>query len=203
MVKQQQGFTLIELMIASMIMAILAAIAVPSYERYRVSSAEDKVKAQMGQLELQLEAWRAKTLSYRGFEPIKGKTAAGVVEYGYDIRPISTTNTVLYVPLGSNESNFEYLLEVVDADSHKEQDANGNRLTDARTLSLVPTADGINTALGRGYRIVAYPSTKLGNKGARKFALGSDGYRCAVRKPNFNNINVGTTVCTGVGTETW
>lgn len=61
---RQKGFTLIELMIVVMVIAILAAIAVPSYlEQSRKGRRADAVRA-VGDLQLALERWRAENPSY-------------------------------------------------------------------------------------------------------------------------------------------
>ena len=176
--KQQVGFTLIELMIVIIIVAILAAIAIPSYRQFVIRNAESQVQARMQELDIELNRWRASALTYKGFMP-KKVASNGDVSYAYD----ATDNKTIYVPKGSDSTNYHYQITLVDAST-------GN--------TLAPAGTGYSTA-GSSWRMFAEPSSDYST--AHKILLSSTGLRCKT-KNNDSSITVASTDC-GTYSESW
>ncbi|RYY79633.1 MAG: prepilin-type N-terminal cleavage/methylation domain-containing protein [Moraxellaceae bacterium] len=96
------GFTLVELMIVVMIVAVLAAIAMPSYQAYGRRAAVSAAQQEMLKLAEQLERHKGKNFSYACFDlaDVYGGTAG---------------QTTKDLPLGASGTNVQYTLSIFDA----------------------------------------------------------------------------------------
>jgi type IV pilus assembly protein PilE len=107
---RQKGFTLIELMVVVIVVAILASIAIPSYlEQSRKGRRADAVQA-AGDLKLQLERWRAENPSYDDCAECVSGTYPDPDNFDTDFYDISleadtSTYTITAAPQGKQEDD--------------------------------------------------------------------------------------------------
>ncbi|MEY2862461.1 MAG: hypothetical protein RLY58_168 [Pseudomonadota bacterium] len=102
LIRASFGFTLLELMITVMIVALLAALALPSYQTYVRRAARSEAQSAMLALAEQLIRHRARYLSYVNFSPQMGYVYTG------------SDNKDIYLPVNSTALNYKYKLTIVD-----------------------------------------------------------------------------------------
>lgn len=81
--KNQKGFTLIELMIVVAIIGILAAIAIPNFLRYQAKAKQGEAKTNLGAIGTNAESFRAENDTYVATVAQLGWAAQGTNRYAY------------------------------------------------------------------------------------------------------------------------
>ncbi|OJU63082.1 MAG: pilin [Acinetobacter sp. 39-4] len=101
---RSQGFTLVELMIVLVIVAIFTAIAIPSYQEYARRADVSIAQQEMQKIAEQLERHKAKNFTYRGFDP----------NYIYGVTGSALNSVTL--PRGATGAAIKYTITIRDAD---------------------------------------------------------------------------------------
>ena len=134
--KKTHGFTLIELMITVVVVAIIAAIAVPSYQQYIERKDLAIARQEALRIAAELERFKAKNFSYKGFDASYLYTYESTDADGNPATAsyYNKTTGQLLLPLGSTSSTAKYTLTLVDGGAaHK-------------PLTIVKNGDGTETA---------------------------------------------------------
>lgn len=105
--KKNNGFTLIELMLVVVIIAIISAIAYPNYRNYIERKDLKIAQQEVLRISAELERFKNKNFSYKGFN-------ASYLHASYD-----ATKGELYLPVGSNTTSALYKITLVDQESKK------------------------------------------------------------------------------------
>ena len=134
--KKTHGFTLIELMITVVVVAIIAAIAVPSYQQYIERKDLAIARQEALRIAAELERFKAKNFSYKGFDASYLYTYESTDAGGNPATAsyYNKTTGQLLLPLGSTSSTAKYTLTL----------ANGG--TGHKPLTIVKGSDGQETA---------------------------------------------------------
>ena len=173
------GFTLIELMVVVVMVAILAAIAIPSYQRYLERN--DLAVAKQGALRIasELERFKAKNFSYKGFD-------ADFIYPTYD-----NSTGELYLPAGSTAANAKYKLTLVDMSVKKpltiSRESGGNETNDSQSIKGLGWVIKVERAIG-GDTLPKQPNNY-------DLLLNSNGVRCMTKTANIvkDFVGCGTT----------
>ena len=101
MIKNENGFTLLELIIVVLIVGIVSAIAIPTFMGFQSSSRQAEVKANLGSLGSTAEAYFAEHESYVTPINLLGWEVNGLARYdyaynGWTLNYANTSNQVLY-----------------------------------------------------------------------------------------------------------
>ncbi|RPE29891.1 type IV pilus assembly protein PilE [Acinetobacter sp. BIGb0102] len=161
-----RGFTLIELMFVVVIVAIIAAIAIPSYEHFTRRAVAAQVQQEMHKIAEQLERHKLRNFTYRGFNP----------RYLYPAPPsprvdsLDETKQELTLPLES--ASPKYTLTIVDGSTGNplltSSEAIGQRWAikaishDIRNKSFLLTSTGVECETITAVNIETDPAKGVG-----------------------------------------
>ena len=107
--KNNKGFTLIELMIVVAIIGILAAIAIPNFLTYQCKAKQSEAKSNLGNIRTMQEAYYAEHDSYASTMSGVGFSVKNTSSARYDY---TTTGGTTFTATATSNSNFAGVTDV-------------------------------------------------------------------------------------------
>lgn len=175
---KQTGFTLIELMVVVVMIAIIAAIAVPSYQQQIRKAAEAEVTQELLKIAELLAKHKAKNFTYKCFDLAS--------YYGGAVN-----SSTLTLPRGATGNDIRYTIRLTQANAE-----NQVLVSQACTDSI--TTPNLGSATTWSMVVTKNPNNTLVASQSYNFLLNSHATRC---KNKANNV-ITTTAC-GLGAESW
>lgn len=150
MLNSSKGFTLLELMVVLVIVAIFAAISIPSYQYFIAKTRKAQAQAEMLKISERLENYRSKQLTYAGYIPDNQNTGAD-------------QKGILNLPYASSSSEYDYQIILQDINP---PDSTKPSLEDA--------------TIGQGWKMVAIPNQTKNTALSKSdsLLLNSQGIKC-------------------------
>lgn len=173
-------------MVTLVIVAIFAAIAIPSYQYFIVKTRKAQAQTEILKISERLENYRSKQLTYAGYIPEYQN--AGIGQKG-----------VINIPYGSSDSEYDYQIRVMDINY---------TYAPTDTVKASPQVQSLeDSTLGQGWKIIAIPNQNknMALKKSGSLLLNSLGLKCMM--PYDTNASVPVLESTsndcGANTKDW
>lgn len=145
--RDQRGFTLIELMVVIAIVAIIATVAIPAFTEQMRKSRRSEAFSGISDLQLKSEKWRANNASYNATIATIGGAATS--ESGFYTFTITTP-----APAGSCDTSAVACATLTNGNSYRiTATAAGSQASDAKCATIIATnccGSVVKTSTGGG-----------------------------------------------------